>query len=105
MGLYNELNIPEPTDHTSIQFKFGELWNYAYIIGGRIRPSNDPRTSEGRFEVSGIASFKGDHTQCRYFSIVIEDGILISAREIDEDTWDILDREDARPCPKAAGDD
>ncbi|NEX92392.1 hypothetical protein [Caulobacter sp. 17J65-9] len=90
MGAFNELIVDENGHELAIQFKAGERRQHCYRLGQAILPGFDDLS--GTVLATGMAGWGTEQEPWRYFVLTLEDGVLRSYREVDEATFDELDR-------------
>jgi len=102
MGTFNELIIGGDSPR-KIQFKHGLCWQLTYEIGDTIiwDGLKRPKSANGGVVVSGITSADYKGAPMEFFAIAMLNDRIISATEIREEEFDILDKIEAT-SPRAS---
>jgi hypothetical protein len=98
MGVNNHLRIPATDDDGAeevldVQFRWGDVsWELEYRVGDKIawNKAARPALADGSVEVRGLALANAHQMDLRYFAIRVDNDVIVSVREIEEDAYDAM---------------
>lgn len=92
MGLYNRLSF-EDQEAEAIQFRYGFCWSTEYRIGDEIDwgEYSRPSSARGRVFLRGLGE-RSTQQDMHYYSILIEDNVIVSVRRISKSDYDYLEQ-------------